>query len=119
MRETGIRISDSEGWRNKDFQEPVSRAEFMDRARNSFVDRWPDPPYDERPEPPDEFVSRLADALKSEFGVQFGIGINADDETWKRAARGMARKMRCEYGGSTPDEDTNVIGFYFNRRVSE
>jgi hypothetical protein len=81
--------------------------------------RWPDPPFDERPTPPDEFVSRLAEALKSEFGVQFGMGINAPDESWKRVADGISRKMRCMYGGTTPDEDTTVIGFYFDKRVSE
>lgn len=127
MRQTGIRLGDALGWEGwaalevaeKDQQEPITREEFIQRAQLSDVLRWPDPPFDERPEPPDEFVSRLAEALKSEFGAQFGIGINADDEVWKRVADGIARKMRCEYGGTTPDEDTNVIGFYFNRRVSE
>lgn len=126
MRETGIRIADPDGWRfkhgdlePKDFEEPITREEFLQRCVISTVQRWPDPPFDERPEPPNEFVSRLAEALKSEFGVQFGMGINAEDESWKRAARGIALKMRCEKGGGIVDEDTTLIGFYFNRRESE
>jgi hypothetical protein len=117
MRETGIRVSDIDGWTTKsggldpkDFQDPISREEFIDRCMISTTLRWPRPPYDEREEPSDWFVSRLAEALKSEFGTQFGMGMNAPDEEWKRVARGLARKMRVgEHDMS--DVSTMIVAF--------
>lgn len=115
LRETGIRIMDDDGWRKgapggeKSFTEPITRAEFIDRCMVSTCSRWPDPPFDEREEPNDWFVSRLADALKSEFGAQFGMGINAPDEEWNRVARGIARKMRC--GENDESGGTMIVAF--------
>lgn len=122
MRVTGIRVSDQVGWTvafaryyPKNFEEPISRAEFFQRAQFCDVTRWPDPPYDERPTPSRWFVERLAESLKSEFGALFGMGINAADETWLRVASGLARKMRCE----DSDESGGTMVVAFDPRVSE
>lgn len=121
MRETGVRIDKPTGWEEivgsnyaaKDFLDPVTREEFFERSMLSECSRFPDPPYDERPEPPNEFVTVLAEALKSEFGTQFGMGINAKDESWKRVARGMALKMRCEQDHSNPH--SKFFNFLFSK----
>lgn len=121
MRVTGVRISDADGWREgspfapKDFEEPITRTEFLDRATISTVERMPDPLYDERPVPSRWFVERLAESLKSEFGAQFGMGIQAPDESWMRVAEGIARKMRCE----DSDESGGTMIVAFDPRVSE
>lgn len=99
----------------KDQQDPVTREEFIERAKLSDVLRWPDPLYDEREEPSEWFVSRLAEALKSEFGIQFGMGINADDASWKRVARGIALKMRV----TEHDESGGTMIVAFDPRESE
>lgn len=48
----------------------------------------------------DEFVKKLTEVLKSEFPFLMGVGITGDDESWGKAARGIAEKMgvTCETG---------------------
>lgn len=41
----------------------------------------------------EKFDSKLAQALKDEFPFVMGIGIQADDPSWLKAATGIRKKM--------------------------
>jgi hypothetical protein len=41
----------------------------------------------------DELAKKLAQALRDEFPFIMGIGIEANDESWEKAARGILTKM--------------------------
>lgn len=53
-KRTGIVIQDPDGWRNTGlpFNVPITRAEFIYRAKNSTTRKWPEVLYDEREEKP-------------------------------------------------------------------
>lgn len=90
LRQTGIRV------RGAFPNVPMSRDEFIQAVHMHEITRYPRPLFDERPDPDQIFVDRLVEALKSEFGPEFGLGLDGSDDSWHRMARGIAKKMGVE-----------------------
>lgn len=46
----------------------------------------------------DELIRGLAQALRDEFPFVMGLGIQATDESWEKAAGGILTKMNAKVG---------------------
>lgn len=91
MTATGIRLVEAGKW-----PAVMTRDDFITAAAafgSERIRRWPKPLFDERDEPSMFFVEALKDAIKSEFGPEFGLGISGPEEMWTKMARGIAIKM--------------------------